>query len=117
MLILIEKDSATRVPKECTQEEAEMFSKEFAVFVVGDVRDKDGFYYGFPWHTVDAFQRAGLRYYNESILVTSVGSLPVRVGKQFLAGRKLGKTHQNMFVFVKGDGRKAAQACGGADAD
>lgn len=82
----------------------------FAAFVVGDVRGKDGNYYGFPWHTIDAFERAGLRLYNEAVLVTSVGSLPIRVGKQFRASRKLGKTHQNLLVFVKGDARKATAA-------
>jgi len=45
-------------------------------------------------------------------LVTSVGSLPIRVGRQFASGRKLGKTHQNVLVFVKGDGKKATEACG-----
>ena len=40
------------------------------------------------------------------------GSLPIRAGKQFLASRKLGKTHQNVLVFVKGDPKKATQACG-----
>jgi hypothetical protein len=44
--------------------------------------------------------------------VTPVGSLPIRAGRQFEAGRKLGKTHQNVLVFVKGDGKKATQACG-----
>ena len=44
--------------------------------------------------------------------MTAVGSLPIRVGKQFESGRKLGKTHQNVLVFVKGDPRKATQACG-----
>ncbi len=87
----------------------------FACFVVGDARGKDGNYYGLPWHTVDAFERAGLRLYNESVLVTAIGSLPIRITKQFNSGRKLGKTHQNIFVFVKGDGKKAAQACGGKD--
>ena len=84
----------------------------FACFVVGDVRDRRGFYYGFPWHTVEAFQLAGLRLYNEAVLVTAVGSLPVRAGKQFTATRKLGKTHQNVLVFVKGDPRKATEAVG-----
>ncbi len=84
----------------------------FACFVVGDVRDKRGFYYGFPWHTVQAFEDAGLRLYNEAVLVTAVGSLPVRAGKQFAATRKLGKTHQNVFVFVKGDPKKATDAVG-----
>ena len=84
----------------------------FACFVVGDVRDKKGFYYGFPWHTIQAFEDAGLRLYNEAVLVTSVGSLPIRVGKQFTSGRKLGKTHQNILVFCKGDPQKATKAIG-----
>lgn len=29
--------------------------------------------------------------------------LPIRVGRQFRAGRKLGKTHQNVLVFFNGD--------------
>ena len=84
----------------------------FACFVVGDVRDKRGAYRNFVGDTVEAFRSAGLDYYNEAILVTAAGSLPIRAGKQFSASRKLGKTHQNVLVFVKGDGRKAAQACG-----
>jgi hypothetical protein len=84
----------------------------FACFVVGDVRDKRGNYYNFVGDTVEAFRAAGLHYYNEAILVTAVGSLPIRAGRQFEAGRKLGKTHQNVLVFVKGDGKKATQACG-----
>lgn len=84
----------------------------FACFVVGDVRDKKGIYYNFVSDTIAAFQDAGAKLYNEAILVTAVGSLPIRVGKQFSSGRKLGKTHQNVLVFVKGDPRKATQDCG-----
>lgn len=84
----------------------------FACFVVGDARGKDGCYYGLPEDTVAAFKAAGLRKYNEAILVTAVGSLPIRVRKQFESGRKLGKTHQNVLVFVKGDWRKAVKAIG-----
>jgi hypothetical protein len=40
--------------------------------------------------------------YNEIILVTAVGSLPIRITKQFEASRKIGKTHQNVLVFCKG---------------
>lgn len=75
----------------------------FACFVVGDIRDKQGFYCNFPGDTIRAFEDAGARLYNEAILVTAVGSLPVRVGKQFGGYRKLGKTHQNVLVFYKGD--------------
>jgi DNA modification methylase len=89
----------------------------FACFVVGEVRDKKGNYYNFIGDTVQAFKDAGLEYYNEAILITAVGSLPIRAGKQFSASRKLGKTHQNILVFVKGDGKKAAQACGDVEVD
>lgn len=74
----------------------------FACLVVGDARGKDGNYYGLPGDTVGAFKAAGLALYNEAVLITAVGSLPVRVTRQFNAGRKLGKTHQNVLVFVKG---------------
>lgn len=84
----------------------------FACFVVGEVRGRDGNYYGFVPDTVEAFRRAGLGYYNEAILVTAAGSLPIRAGKQFDASRKIGKTHQNVLVFVKGDAKKATQAVG-----
>lgn len=85
----------------------------FACFVIGDIRDEKGFYRGLPELTVRAFEEAGAKKYNEAVLVTSVGSLPIRIGKQFSSGRKLGKTHQNVLCFVKGDPRKAAEACGG----
>lgn len=88
----------------------------FACFVVGDFRDKKGMYRNFPARTIDAFEKAGLRLYNEAILVTAVGSLPVRATKAFTSSRKLGKTHQNVLVFVKGDPRKAAQDIGEVEA-
>ena len=77
----------------------------FACFVVGDYRDKDGFYCNLPAKTIVAFEEAGLRLYNEAILVTATGSLPMRINKQFTGSRKLGKTHQNVLVFAKGQPR------------
>jgi len=77
----------------------------FAVFVVGDIRDERGFYHNFVSDTIAAFQDAGVTLYNEAILVTIAGSLPVRVRKQFAVYRKLGKTHQNVLVFYKGDAK------------
>lgn len=78
----------------------------FACFVVGDVRDKKGFYYNFVGDTVRAFEEAGAKYYNEIILVNVVGSLAIRVRRQFNGGRKVGKMHQNVLVFYKGDPKK-----------
>ena len=69
-------------------------------------------YRNFVADTISAFRDAGMALYNEAVLVTAVGSLSIRVGRQFEVGRKLGKTHQNVLVFVKGDPRKATAWCG-----
>lgn len=87
----------------------------FACFVVGDYRDKAGLYAAFPARTVHAFERAGLRLYNEAVYIQAVASLSMRVRRPFESSRKLGKSHQNVLVFVKGDPRAAAAACGGTD--
>jgi hypothetical protein len=79
----------------------------FACFVVGDYRDKTtGHYRGFVADTINAFREVGFALHNDAVLLTMVGSLPVRVAIPFNSNRKLGKTHQNVLVFVKGDARK-----------
>lgn len=87
----------------------------FACFVVGDFRDKKGFYRNFVSTTIEAFELCGARLYNEAILSTSVGSACMRVTKQFDSGRKMAKTHQNVLVFCKGDWKKAAKKCTGCN--
>ena len=84
----------------------------FAVWVIGDVRDAGGSFVNLPGRTVEAFEAAGARFYNDAILVTAVGSLPIRAGRQFEASRKLGRTHQNVLVFCKGDPKRATEAIG-----
>jgi DNA modification methylase len=90
-------------------------NNRFACVVIGDIRDKKGFYRALISDTIDAFVDAGLSFYNEAILVNSLGTLPIRAGRVFASSRKLGKCHQNVLVFVKGDWRKAADACGEVD--
>lgn len=75
----------------------------FAAIVVGDVRDKKGYYYNFVGDTIQAMKDAGLKYYNECILLEQIATAAVRAGKQFDAGRKVVKTHQNVLIFVKGN--------------
>lgn len=90
---------------------ARLKPNRFACFVVGDFRDKEnGCYRNFPAMTSIYFCKAGLKLYNDAILLTMVGSLPVRSG-HFEGSRKLGKTHQNILCFLKGDSKKAAAAC------
>lgn len=84
----------------------------FAAIVVGDLRDGKGFYRGFVADTIAAFEAAGARFYNEGILITQAASLPIRSGKQFSGSRKLGKSHQQFLVFVKGDPKRATEVCG-----
>lgn len=73
----------------------------FAVFVVGDVRDKEGFYRGFVPDTIRAFEDAGMRYYNSAILVNALTTAQVRA-RRSMRNRKLVKVHQNALVFAKG---------------
>lgn len=84
----------------------------FAIFVVGDFRDADGYLSRFPQKVIQIFEAAGARLYNEAVLVTAVGSLPIRTKRIFDSGRKLGRAHQNWLCFVKGSWKAATEACG-----
>lgn len=75
----------------------------FACFVVSDIRDENGFYRGFANSTVQFFEEAGCKLYNEIVLINVAGSLPVRVGRQFQGYRKVGRMHQEVLIFYKGD--------------
>jgi hypothetical protein len=94
------------------QSAAKLDDNRFACFVVGDFRDRKGMMRNFVSDTIAAFLGAGLALYNEAILITAVGNLRLLAGKTFRATRKLGKCHQNVLVFIKGDPKKAALACG-----
>ena len=88
---------------------ASLREDRFAIFVVSDVRDKRGLYVGLLADTIRAFEDAGAHLYNEAILLNQVASAAIRVGGQFPTGRKLGRTHQNVLVFYKGDPAKIRQ--------
>ena len=75
----------------------------FAVFVVGDVRDKSGAYRNFIDYTKKCFNDNGLVTYNEAILVEQIGTGAMRVNHTFGNGRKMIKTHQNVLIFYKGN--------------
>ena len=92
-------DYRTIIQKSCSL----LKENRFAVFVIGEVRGKNGAYYNFVGDTINAFLEVGLHYYNEMILATQIGSLAMRVTNQFNHSRKIGKTHQNVLVFFKGD--------------
>ncbi len=72
----------------------------FAVVVMSNIRDKNGFYI----HIVDdikrIMQKNGLRLYNDIILINSFWSAGLRANNA-MRNRKVVKTHQNVMVFYK----------------
>lgn len=72
----------------------------FAVVVVGDLRNKNGYYYNFHEDIKFIFNKAGMLLYNELILVESAGTAAMRAN-QLMKNRKTVKTHQNVLVFYK----------------
>jgi 1-aminocyclopropane-1-carboxylate deaminase/D-cysteine desulfhydrase-like pyridoxal-dependent ACC family enzyme len=87
----------------------------FAAIVVGDYRDKHGYYHNFVSQTIDAALSAGLHLYNEAILVNMIGTGAMVAGTYMRSSRKLVKLHQNVLIFVKGDPKQATLRCGDID--
>lgn len=79
----------------------------FAAIVVGDVRRKDGSYISLPSKTIDIFQKAGLKFYNDMVLLQEPATAAMRAFNYMNTSRKIAKAHQNVLVFVKGDEIKA----------
>ena len=71
-----------------------------ACFVVGEIRDKKGFYRGFVPDTFSAFTSCGMKYYNEAVLLNSLASAMLRASG-YMKTKKLVKSHQNILVFKK----------------
>ena len=78
----------------------------FAVVVTSEVRNKKGEYIQLVGKTIALMVEAGYMFYNDIILVNSVGTLPMRTGRHMNSGRKVGRRHQNVLVFYKGDPKK-----------
>ncbi len=71
-----------------------------ACFVVGEVRNKQGNYIGFVPDTIRAFEKCGMKFYNEGILLNAIASASMRANGN-MKTRKLVKVHQNILVFKK----------------
>lgn len=86
----------------------------FAVFVVSEVREKQEFYYGFIKDTISAFKKSGCNFYNDIVLLNMIGRTAMTCVKG-MRKRKVGKVHQNVLVFYKGDPKKIKQNYPGLD--
>ena len=103
-------DDFIKIYREIIRKSCDMLKQDrFAVFVVGDVRNKKGFYQNFVSDTINAFVDCGVLLYNELILVNAIGNLQMRVGRYMNGSRKVGKQHQNVLVFYKGNPKNIKQ--------
>lgn len=87
-------------------------SGRFATWVVANYRDKSkgGGLVDLVGDTVRAFEDSGLTFYNEIILINSVGTGAMRANTNFDRGsRKVVKLHQNILVFLKGTEEEASR--------
>jgi len=78
-------------------------NNRFMIYTITNIRDKHGFYRDFVCDTIRLAKKHGLHFYNDIILINSVGTLAMRINRQFSAYRKVGKMHQNVLVFYKGN--------------
>lgn len=105
-------DAYSRIIKE-TSDALRMH--RFAVIVTGDARDKRGDLRDMRRVTAEAADAAGLHLVSAGILLTPVGSVKISAGRNFLAGGVLGRVHQDVMVFCRGDRKKAAAWRGEVD--
>ena len=82
---------------------AKLKPNRFAVVVTSEVRSKKGGYISLVPETIRIMTEAGYSFWNDLILVNTAGTLPLRAGKSMHASRKVGRMHQNVLVFYKGD--------------
>ena len=74
----------------------------FACFVVGNVRDNNGFMKDLVGLTIRLFEKYGLQFYNDIVLRQPIASASMRADKN-MKYRKTVKVHQNVLVFCKGN--------------
>ena len=77
----------------------------FACFVVGNVRDNNGFMKDLVGLTIRLFEKYGLQFYNDIVLRQPIASASMRADKN-MKYRKTVIVHHNVLVFCKGNPKK-----------
>lgn len=88
-------------------------NNRFAIVVISDIRDKNGFYRdltGIFYRdltgiTKSVFIKNGVNFYNDIILANAIGTGAIRA-RRHMNNRKVVRLHQNVLVFYKGDPKK-----------
>ena len=75
----------------------------FAVVVIGDIRDKHGYYRNLTSDTIEIALNHGLKLYNNIILRTTAPSQALIAGSILKKTRKIAKVHQDVLCFKKID--------------
>ncbi|MDP6999063.1 MAG: hypothetical protein QF569_23500 [Candidatus Poribacteria bacterium] len=100
----MDHDGFFEVYKKClTNTYSKLKENRFAVVVVAEARGPHDSLISLVPKTVDIMVRAGYKFWNEIILVNCVGTLAMRSGGVMKKKRKVGRLHQNVLVFYKGD--------------
>ena len=91
------------VYREIIQKSCELLNNDrFAIFVVGDIRDKKGYYRNFVSETIQSFLDCGLNLYNNIKVLKPIGNAAMRAAK-YMGQRKVCLVHEDMLVFYKGN--------------
>jgi DNA modification methylase len=85
----------------------------FIAWVVGDIRDKEGFLLPFIPQTIQAFENSGAKLYNHAITADIIGSGAMVMKERFHKSRKIVTKHQHCLIFVKGNPTEAAKYLNG----
>ncbi|MDH6134643.1 16S rRNA G966 N2-methylase RsmD [Kitasatospora sp. MAA4] len=101
------KDFATAYEQIIAESVRCLAEDRFATWVVGDIRNYAGMVRGLVPLTIAAHERAGARLYNDAVLLNTIGTAAMRLPQQWRAARKMGRIHQYVLTFVKGDPKRA----------
>src|SRR5699024_7253739 len=94
------------------QADRHLQDNSFAVFRVGNVRNKHGNLQDMKTLMQLCDQQIGWNYTNDAILINASGSAAMRAAGPFTKARTLSRVHQDILIFTKGDRKAAAAKCG-----
>lgn len=94
------------------QADRHLQDNSFAVFIVGNVRNKHGNLQDMKTLMQRCAQQIGWNYTNDAILINAAGSAAMRAAGPFTKARTLARVHQDIVIFTKGDRKAAAAKCG-----
>lgn len=94
------------------QADRHLQDNSFAVFIVGNVRNKHGNLQDMKTLMQHCAQQIGWNYTNDAILINAAGSAAMRAAGPFTKARTLARVHQDIIIFTKGDRKEAAAKCG-----